>query len=213
MGTRLASEDALAVNAFEHRTFMKSTSHTAEERLASAEMSGQSKPLERDEETVIPVIQEELEVGTRRIETDSGVRIVKSVQEREELVDELLTRDEVEVERIAVNRYIEAPPSVRYEGDTMIVPVLEEVLVVEKRLLLKEELRVTRRASEYRAPQRVTLRREIADVERIEDRQSHVASDRVSAPTEPDPRESLLERKRRQDQELRRTVSPSPSRK
>jgi len=191
---------------------MKTTSHTAEERLSS-DMSVQSKALERGEETVVPVIQEELDVGTRRVETDSGVRIVKSVQEREEFIDEPLTRDEVEVERIAVNRYIEAPPSVRYEGDTMVVPVLEEVLVVEKRLLLKEELRLTRRASEYRAPQRVTVRREIADVERIEDHQSHVASASDTAPLDPDSRESLLERKRRQDQELRRKVSPSPSRK
>ena len=54
----------------------------------------------------------------------------------------------------------------RSEEDTLIIPVLEEVLVVEKRLLLKEEVRITKR-EETHTPQRVTLRREEAAVERI----------------------------------------------
>src|SRR5690606_31687528 len=59
--------------------------------------------------------------------------------------------------------------AIRYEGDTMIVPVLEEVLVMQKRLLLEEEVRITRRRSEHRAPQRVMLREEHAEVERFGD--------------------------------------------
>jgi stress response protein YsnF len=45
--------------------------------------------------------------------------------------------------------------------------VLEEVLVVEKRLLLKEEVRITKRRIETHMPQRVILRREEVAVERI----------------------------------------------
>jgi len=52
----------------------------------------------------------------------------------------------------------------RYEGDTMIIPILEEVLVVEKRLLLREEIRITRRQSVVRDPQEYILRREEATV-------------------------------------------------
>jgi uncharacterized protein (TIGR02271 family) len=120
------------------------------------------------EETVIPVVQEELDVGTRRIETDSGVRVRMRVEERVQVVDEPLTRDDLEIERVAVERVIDAPVDVRYEGDTMIVPVLEEVLVVEKRLVLKEEVRITRRRTEHRSPTRVPLRRESAVVERFD---------------------------------------------
>ena len=120
-------------------------------------------------EAVVPVAEERLDVGTRRIETDSGIRVHKTVDERVQLIDEPLTKDELSVERVPVDRYVDEPVSVRYEGDTMVVPVLEEVLVVEKRLLLKEEVRITRRTQEYRNPQRVTLRREHAEVEHFGD--------------------------------------------
>jgi uncharacterized protein (TIGR02271 family) len=75
--------------------------------------------------------------------------------------------DEVVVERVPINRVVEGPVSVRSEEDTLVIPLLEEVLVVEKRLLLKEEIRITKQRVETHAPQRVTLRREEAVVERI----------------------------------------------
>ncbi|MDB5301088.1 MAG: hypothetical protein JWO87_2751, partial [Phycisphaerales bacterium] len=62
---------------------------------------------------------------------------------------------------------VEVVPEVRREGDTLIVPLVEEVLVVEKRLVLREEVRVTTRRSQTHQPQRVTLRSEEAEIERI----------------------------------------------
>ena len=118
------------------------------------------------EETVIPVVAEELVVGKRTVEAGK-VRIHKTVREHEETVDEPLLQDEVEVERVPINQFIERPIDARYEGDTLIVPVLEEVLVVEKRLVLKEELRIVRRRTEQRAPQQVTLRHEEVNIERL----------------------------------------------
>jgi len=50
----------------------------------------------------------------------------------------------------------------------MIVPLLEEVLVVEKRLMLREEVRVTKRRNETHRPQTVTLRKEDVKVEKLE---------------------------------------------
>ena len=77
-----------------------------------------------------------------------GVRLVKKVTEHEETVDLPLLRADVQVERVPINRVVlEAPPS-RQEGDTLIVPILEEVLVTEKRLMLKEEVRITRTQTE-----------------------------------------------------------------
>jgi len=62
---------------------------------------------------------------------------------------------------------IDEAPEIRHEGDTTIIPVLEEVLVVEKRLILREELHIIRRREEHRDPQKVTLRKENVEVERV----------------------------------------------
>jgi uncharacterized protein (TIGR02271 family) len=115
---------------------------------------------------VIPVIEETLDVQKRRVET-GGVRLSKTVREREALVDEPLSRDEVTVERRTVNRVVDALPTVRQEGDTLIIPVVEEILVIEKRLNLKEEVHITTRRVEARMPQTVTLRHEEVTVERL----------------------------------------------
>jgi len=72
------------------------------------------------------------------------------------------------VERVPVHREVSEPVVVRYEGETMVIPLLEEVLVVEKRLMLKEELRVTKIRREVRSPQRVTVRSEEAVIERLD---------------------------------------------
>ena len=117
---------------------------------------------------VVPIIAEQLEIGKRRVE-GGGVRIRKVVHEHEEVVDEPLLREEVQVKRVAVGRVVDGPVPVRHVGDTMIIPLLEEVLVVEKRLMLKEELHVKKAQVETHRPQRVTLRSEEAFVERVGD--------------------------------------------
>jgi len=122
---------------------------------------------ERDDAAVIvPVIAEQLEVQKRKVEA-GGVRVRKIVSEREEVVDEPLLREEVQVRRVPVGRVVEGPVPVRHVGDTIIVSLLEEVLVVEKRLMLKEELHITKEQVEHYRPQRVTLRTEEAVVERV----------------------------------------------
>jgi uncharacterized protein (TIGR02271 family) len=89
------------------------------------------------------------------------------VHEYETLVDEPLFRDEVEVEHVRIDRVVDGPLPVRYEDDAMIVPIMEEILVVEKRLVLKEELHIRKRRVETHQPQQVTLRREEVRVERL----------------------------------------------
>jgi uncharacterized protein (TIGR02271 family) len=115
---------------------------------------------------VLPMIQEVLDVHTSPVET-GRVRIRKVVHERAEIIDPPLMRDEVVIERVPINRVVEGPISLRSEEDALIIPMLEEVLVIEKRLLLKEEVRITKRRVETHMPQRVILRREEAAVERI----------------------------------------------
>lgn len=115
----------------------------------------------------VTAVEEQLEVGTREIET-GRVRIAKRVSERQEIVDPPLMREEVEIRRVPVNRPVDAPVPVRQEGDVTIVSVLEEVLVVSKRLVLKEELHISRRRTETHEPQQVALRSEEVEVTRIE---------------------------------------------
>jgi uncharacterized protein (TIGR02271 family) len=116
----------------------------------------------------IPVVAETLHVDRHTVETGRA-RITKHVHEREEVIDEPLLREEVAVEHVPINRPWEGPPPpVRYEGEKMIIPLMEEVLVVEKRLMLKEELHVWRVQKTVHAPQHVTLRSEEVTVERID---------------------------------------------
>lgn len=116
---------------------------------------------------VVPVVEEELRVGKRVVET-GRVRVRKTVHEREETVDEPLMREEYDVERVPVDEFVDAPVGPRHEGETLVVPVLEEVLVVEKRLVVREELRITRRRTEGHNPQRVKLLSEEVSVERAD---------------------------------------------
>ena len=138
--------------------------------LSRADFRDDEVTLSGDDTVVVPVIGEEIEVDRRWVET-GRVRVSKRVNERVEVVDEPVLLEEVHVERVPVDRVVDGPVPVRYEGDTMIVPLFEEVLVVEKRLVLKEELRITKRRREERVPQEVTLRSEEARVERLDPRE------------------------------------------
>jgi len=121
----------------------------------------------REPPLVLPVIEETLTVDTRPVET-GRIRIRKVVHAREEFVDPPLRLDDVEIERVPINRVVEGPLPVRYEGDTMIISLLEEVLVIDTRLLLKEEVHITTRRTETHTPERVTLRHEDVTIERID---------------------------------------------
>ncbi len=126
-----------------------------------------SEEIAADNQTlIIPVIEEEAFLDKRVVETGK-VRISKRISEREELIDEPLFREEVTVERVPINQYVDQPPQVRHEGDVMIIPVVQEQLVMQKRLVLVEELRVRKQVVETHQPQSVTLRREEIDVRRI----------------------------------------------
>src|SRR5215203_4293633 len=117
------------------------------------------------EEKVVPVVEETAVVYKERVTTDT-VRLHKRVHEDEQILDIPVQTEAIEVERVPVGRWIEAPAEVRHEGDTTVYPVVEEVLVVEKRLRLVEEVRVTRRQTTRHVQERVGLRREEIVVER-----------------------------------------------
>ena len=122
--------------------------------------------VEGQEALVIPVVEESLALHKQTLER-GAVRVHMTVGEREVVVDEPLAEDRVTVERVALNQPIDKPVRPRVEGDTTIIPVMKEVLLVRKQLMLVEEVRLTKTRVEVRQPQTVILRTEEAHVERV----------------------------------------------
>lgn len=118
------------------------------------------------EREVVPIVEERALVHRRERPTE-GVRVRTVVREDEATIDETVARETVEVERVPLDRWVDGPVPVRQEGDTTIVTLLEEVVVVEKRLRATEEVRLTTRRSVERSRQTVALRREEAVIERV----------------------------------------------
>lgn len=118
-------------------------------------------------ETLALSLLAEAVVITRRKVAGDTVRVATVTHEREQLVDEALTRERVEIERVPIGRTVEAVPPVREEGDTTVVPVVEEVVVVERRLVLKEEIRVRRVRGTEHHRESVVLRTQDAVITRI----------------------------------------------
>ena len=119
------------------------------------------------DELVIPVIEEELDTGTRAVKTGS-VRVDKHVEKRIRRIHAPLLHEDVEVRRVPVNRVVEDIPPARRSGNTVIVPVVEEELVVTKRLVLKEEIHLIKRRTRNRIEKEVELNREHAEVHRLD---------------------------------------------
>ena len=131
------------------------------------------KPDTRDDavpeaELRIPLVEEIAHVSAR--ERLSGIVRVSTVTETDEAeVERDLERDDVDVKRVPIGRWIadsEPFPDVRTEGDVTILPVVEEVLVVERRLRLVEEVRITRRTSTQKVQVPIRLRSQRVIIER-----------------------------------------------
>jgi uncharacterized protein (TIGR02271 family) len=121
--------------------------------------------LEEGKSTVIPVIEEHAEVGKKVVETGKVI-IKKKVHEETEKVDIPLSQETIDIDRITINKLIEEdPPGIRYQGDTMIIPVVKEVIV--KRLMLVEELHIKKKTSTTSDVREIVLRRDELEVERI----------------------------------------------
>ena len=118
-----------------------------------------------DEPAVLRLHVEDLSVEKATAET-GRVHVSTHTVTREALVDEDLARESVEIETVLVGRPVDTYPKIRQEGDVTIVPVVEEVLFVERRLVLKEEIRIRKVRTTERYQERVTLRHQEAVVTR-----------------------------------------------
>ncbi|MCJ2072767.1 YsnF/AvaK domain-containing protein [Methylobacterium sp. J-030] len=135
------------------------------------------------EEVVLPLVEETARIEKRTVET-GRVRVSTRTETVDQVLRESLRSDTVEVTRVPVDRTLsegEVPPAVREEDGVTIIPVLEEILVVEKRLVLKEELHIRRSSADEDVEVPVTLRRQRAVVERVS-RDGH-ASEQIDPPS------------------------------
>jgi stress response protein YsnF len=124
-------------------------------------------PPDDDGQRTLPLFEERATVGVRAIER-ARVRVTTRVLVREDVIARALTRDTVEVVRVPMEREIDVMPAVREDADgTIVVPVVEERLVVETRLVLREEVHLRRRRETETVAVPVSLRREEAEVERL----------------------------------------------
>ena len=115
---------------------------------------------------VVPLHDELAEVSRRNIVTGS-VKVETVTRTRNERIEESLASEHAEIERVEMRQLVDAMPDIRTEGDTIIIPVVEEVLVVERRLFLKEEVRIRRmRRTELHAAT-VALREQEAVITRV----------------------------------------------
>ena len=119
------------------------------------------------DQSIVPLVRETLHVERRVVDTDH-VRVRTVVEEVPVARSEEVGRGEVDVERVPTDRPVDTAPAPYLDGDTLVVPIVEERLVVEKRLFVVEELRIRRRTVTATVPITETLRRTRAVVERVE---------------------------------------------
>jgi uncharacterized protein (TIGR02271 family) len=122
------------------------------------------KPSDREQaERVIPVIEEEIIIDKKLVKKE-GIIVKKEIISEDVSVDIPLLKEHLDIQRIPLNQYLDKRPEIRYEGDTMIIPVLKEV--IEKRLLLVEEIRITKTVTSETASEKITLSKQKVTVTR-----------------------------------------------
>lgn len=126
----------------------------------------------------LALVQETAVVTKRRVVTGK-VRVRTETDDVQRIVADELRRDDVEVTRFPLDRVVEVAPPIRTEGDVTILPVVAEVLVIEKRLMLVEEIHVRRTARRESVEIPVKVRRQRAVVERIDPETGAVLSQSI----------------------------------
>lgn len=142
--------------------------NNGKEEVFEDQKNFQQESATSDNKIVIPILEEQLKVGKKLIET-AHVRLSKTINESIESLEIPLKEEEIVVNRVPKNELVDVMPAAsRYEGDVMIIPVLKEVAVIEKRIMLVEEIHVSKKQTEKTETREVTIRKEEVTVTRTE---------------------------------------------
>jgi uncharacterized protein (TIGR02271 family) len=118
-------------------------------------------------DAIVPLHTEEISIQRQQV-VDETVQVSTITREQEQLVDQELTHERIEIERLPIGRQIDAVPPVREEGDTTILSVVEEIVVVERRLILKDEVHIRRVQVTEHHRETVMVRQQDAVITRTE---------------------------------------------
>ncbi|MGB3633093.1 MAG: DUF2382 domain-containing protein [Rubrobacteraceae bacterium] len=116
------------------------------------------------EELRVQRTEEEVEVGLREREAGS-VNVRKNVRTEREEVRVPRRREEVEVERMSVEGESREVPEAEIGEDEFVVQLFEEEIVVSKRVVLKEEIRLRKKVVEDEEVVEVDLRKEEVEID------------------------------------------------
>jgi len=122
---------------------------------------------EQDKDVVVPIIREELRADAVPVVT-GGVRVTKRVDSHDEVIEQELRKSSVEVKRVKVDRVVDGPQPVQRIGNTLIVPVVSEVLRMEKQWVVTEEIHITELQQLETVQNKVSLNHEQAQIERLD---------------------------------------------
>ncbi len=119
------------------------------------------------EDLRIPLHVEEVSVSRREVEK-ANVEIALITGTHGQLIDEELTHVSGRDRTYPIGRTIDVVPPITEEGDTTIIPVVEEIVVVERQFVLKEEIHIRRVTTKERHQETVMLRKQEAVITRKE---------------------------------------------
>jgi len=108
--------------------------------------------------------EEEVRVGTRGREA-GAVKVRKSVRTDREQVRVPKRREEIDIERVPGEGREASEVEIGEDDAVVVVQVLEEEVVVSKRVVVKEEIQLRKRVVEDEEVVEVDLRKEEADIE------------------------------------------------
>ena len=131
-----------------------------------AEAANRARAAEGREGGTIPIVEEVARVEKRVVDKGT-VRVATDVETVTERVETALRQQSATLDRVRVDRVVDAPPEPRLEGDTIVVPIIEERVVVTKQLVVTEEVRVKLDEVTHTDVQDVALRKERLHIDRI----------------------------------------------
>jgi len=143
---------------------------------AAKPMTAKQMTKERDEwqklntggEVRMPVVEEELAVGKRRVET-GGVQVHRRITEKPVEADVQLHQERINVERRPVDRPVDANTTDAFKEGSFEVKAESEEAVVQKKARVTEEVVVNKDVQERTERVRDTVRRSDVEVEQMSD--------------------------------------------
>lgn len=124
--------------------------------------------MEEDQgEIVIPVLAESLHVDTATAST-GGVRVIKRIVTDQQMLDHHLRTENVEIKRIPMNKVVDGPQPTIQTDDLIIIPVVQEVLKIERQWVVTEEIHVSKSAKVIHVQEPIGVAHEVVTIERLD---------------------------------------------